>query len=331
MRGVDLNRYAFDFDLTFGALLMHADGHVYHRYGGRDHRSASRWLSASSFESLLEHTLGDHAEYQVPSVLAQRLPLRIETLPSFKKRDKGACIHCHSVYPAFYEEQLAAGSWQRRDVWKHPSPLRIGLDLDRDDQRRIVQLRPGSQVAEAGLRVGDRLLAMNGTEVMTASDVMFELEQLPWKGGPLAFSWERAGEQHQKAIPLAPGWKRGSPLEFSWRPSKWGLHPAPGFGGQQLSPEERLAADIPESADGDFALRVTYMVTWGENKRFGEAAGKAGLREGDVLYQVAGRRDFATPDHLHAWWRLTRKVGDEVELRLMRKGSGHLLLLKVIE
>lgn len=331
MRGVDLKRYAFDFDLTFGALLMHANGHIYHRYGGRDHRAASHWLSARSFETLLAHTLDDHAEYQAPSVLAQQPPLRIETLPSFQKRDKGACIHCHSVYPAFYEERLAAGSWQRRDVWKHPSPLRIGLDLDRDDQRRIVQVRPGSQAAQAGLQPGDRLLALNGTEVMTASDVMFELEQLPWEGGALVLTWERAAERLQRVLDLQPGWKRGSPLEFSWRPSKWGLSPAPGFGGRLLSAEERRAAGVPESEAGDFALRVTYLVTWGENKRFGVAAAEAGLRDGDVVYQVAGRRDFATPDHLHAWWRLTRKAGEEVELHLMRKGRAQVLTVEVLE
>ena len=33
MAGVDLALYRFDYDLTFAALLMNADGTIYHTYG----------------------------------------------------------------------------------------------------------------------------------------------------------------------------------------------------------------------------------------------------------------------------------------------------------
>ena len=56
MRGVDLLRTSFDFDLTFAALLMHPNGYVYHRYGGRDERAPDWWLGLESWEQVLERT-----------------------------------------------------------------------------------------------------------------------------------------------------------------------------------------------------------------------------------------------------------------------------------
>ena len=61
MRGVDLARYTFDFDLTFAAVLARADGYIYHRFGGRDHESADGWLRMEALESVLKRTLEEHA------------------------------------------------------------------------------------------------------------------------------------------------------------------------------------------------------------------------------------------------------------------------------
>ncbi len=334
MRGVDLNLYDFDFDLTFGALLMHPDGYVYHRYGGRDHRGADRWLSEVSFRDVLAHTLEDHGAYASLELPGRRPPLRIEEIPSFKKRDRGSCVHCHSVFPAFHEEKMEAGTWNPRQIWKHPTPLVLGLDLDRDDQRRVVEVRPGSIASQLGMEIGDRLSTVHGTEVMTATDVMYQLDRFPWTGGDLRISWMRGAERMNSKASLSDGWKLGTPQEFAWRPSKWGLQPAPGFGGRQLSPKEVQVAGLPLDEAGappPFVLRVTYLVTWGRNRRFGQAAARAGLREGDLLYSVNDQDDFTSPDHLHAWWRLTRKEGDAIELKVWRNGKPKTLSLRVLK
>src|SRR6185436_16051869 len=173
LRGVDLARVPFDFDLTFAALLMNADGHVYHRYGGRDERGAGVWLSEASLERVLEQTLREHEAYRSskPSPPERKPALRLEQVPAFQKRDKGECIHCHSVFPALYEERLAAGKWSEDQRWVYPSPGRIGLDLDRDDQTRIVTVRAESPAAAAGLRIGDRLLRAGVQRLATSSDL----------------------------------------------------------------------------------------------------------------------------------------------------------------
>ena len=186
MRGVDLARTSFDFDLTFAAVLMHPDGHVYHRYGGRDERGAGVWLSLDSLERVLADTLAEHEQYsRAPSPPAERQPLRIEELPSFKQRDDGQCVHCHSIFPAFYEEARAAQSWTEDQRWIHPPPGRIGLDLERDEQSRVRAVTPDSPAQVAGLAPGDRLLRADDARLSSASDLSQVLHDLPAQGGTL--------------------------------------------------------------------------------------------------------------------------------------------------
>ena len=75
---------------------------------------------------------------------------------------------------------------------------------------------------------------------------------------------------------------------FLW----WGFTPAPGFGGPPLSTVELEAAGLSTAdAPGAFAFRVQYLVTWGDNRRFGQAAAKAGTaRQGDASNGWEGRR-----------------------------------------
>lgn len=328
LRGVDLARYPFDFDLTFAALLMNADGHVYHRYGGRDERGADTWLSEGSLERVLTASLAEDARYRAsPHAPAAKVPLVLEKVPAFVKRDRGECIHCHSVFPAFYEQARAAGTWNEDQRWVYPPPGRIGLDLERDDQQRVTAVRPGSPAAVAGVAVGDRLVRVGTQSLGTSADLMHVLNEFDAAGGKLALVVERNGSERELTLALAQGWKRGTALEFSWRPFKWGFTPEPGFGGEALTGEEKAALGLAREA---FALRVTYLVTWGENARYGEAAKTAGLREGDVFLSANGKRDFATVDHFHAWWRLELAPGASVALETLRAGERRTLALDVL-
>jgi membrane-associated protease RseP (regulator of RpoE activity) len=328
MRGVDLARTPFDFDLTFALLLMHPDGHVYHRYGGRDERGAGVWLSEASLERLLTATLAEHEAYSAePAPPERRAPLRLEDVPSFQKRDKGECIHCHNVFPALYEEARDAGRWSEDDRWVHPPPGRIGLDLERDDQRRVVAVGPGSPAERAGLAAGDVLLRAGGQQLLTSSDLSQALHDLGPGPATLALLVERGGEPRELALELAPGWKRGTPLEFSWRPFKWGFTPEAGFGGRALGADEKRELGL---APEDFAFRVTYLATWGERPRFGKEASRAGLREGDVFLAAAGQRDFASLDHFHAWWCLTRTPGERIPIEILRDGERRTVELEVL-
>jgi hypothetical protein len=307
---------------------MHSDGHVYHRYGGRDERGPGVWLSEASLERVLGATLAEHEAYSAkPAPPEHRAPLRIDEVPAFRKRDKGECIHCHNVFPALYEEERAAGSWSEDDRWVYPPPGRIGIDLDRDEQRRVVAVAPGSPAAAAGLAAGDVLLRAGAQVLLTSSDLSQVLHDLGPGPATLVLQVERDGEPRELTLELAPGWKRGTPLEFSWRPFKWAFMPAPGFGGRALGADEKRALGLDPGA---FAFRVTYLETWGDAQRFGEAATRAGLRKGDVFLASDGKRDFASVDHFHAWWRLTRTSGAHVELEILRDGERRTLDLEVL-
>jgi hypothetical protein len=332
LRGVDLTRFTFDHDLTFAALVAHPDGRVYHRYGWRDARDAGRWLTERSFERFLVAGLARHAaeaELDRPETVAppSAEPLYLEDVPSFAKRDRGECIHCHSVNTSLYEESLGHGGPPRDWIWRHPDPGRIGLDLDRDEQTLVTEVAGGSAAERAGLRVGDELLSIEGVQLATASDLMAALDRAPVGAVELVVRLRRAGEVELARLALADGWKAGTPLDLAWRPLKWAMTPAPGFGGTLLTQAEKRALELP---GGDFAFRVDYLVTWGDNRRYGEAAAAAGLAVGDVVLAVDGRRDFTSIDHFHAWWRLEVDFEQTVRIDTLRDGRPRALELTAL-
>lgn len=328
LRGVDLARYAFDFDLTFSVLLMHADGHVYHRYGGRDFSSPTVWLGLESLESLLRAALVEHEAYAAaPQTRVAPAALRLEAVKSYARRDKGECIHCHMVLPALHEEALAAGTWREGDLWMYPDPARIGLVLDPVDQARIVSVEAGSAAAAGGLLAGDRLVALGEQRVLTATDVQWALHHAEPTATEVVVRYVRDGAESEGVLTLADGWRVGSPLDFSWRPFKWHLVPQVGFGGPLVSDAERRRLGLAADA---FAMRVNYIVTWGEFSRYGNEATRAGLRKDDVVVSAGGRTDFASIEELHAWWTLTREPGETVEVVVLRGGERRVLEVNVL-
>ena len=319
MRGIDLSRFRFDYGLTLAALAAHPDGTVHHRYGGRDHRGSAMWQGEASYAAFLRAGLAAHAAYVAdpkPPVLDP--PLAVEDIPSFAAKDQGRCIHCHNVRPSLAAEAAKAGRWDERDAWRDPSPLRIGLDVDAVDQARVTAVEAGSAADAAGLAVGDRLRRVGEVSIATATDLVHALDRIPVTGGRAEVVVERSGAEERLELALAEDWKVGTPLEMSWRPIMWDLSPRVGFGGKDLSAEEKRELGLAEDA---FAFRVTYLVDWGPARATGEAAAAAGVQKGDVVVGADGRRDFAGHNHFHAWWRLEREPGDRVEVELLREGE----------
>ena len=334
MRGIDLNVWTFDWDLTLAAIAIDADGTILHRYGSRDARPPEHWLTSASWERFLEAGLRSHAVRAGASPPAEpateeaspaKASLTIETIPAFAERDRGACVHCHSVRPALRIEAQKRGDWTRDNLWVYPPPSALGVDLDPDDQALITAVMPESPASRAGLRTGDRWV-----DLATATDLMAWLDGLPAKGATAPLRFTRAGEEdHQVAeIKLPEGWKAYSSADFAWRPSKWGLSPAPGFGGPVLDAAALAKLGL---AEGTFAFDVDYLVTWGENQRWGKAAAAAGVRDGLIVLGTADKRDFQSIDHFHAWWRLEVEPGSTVNLAVWKDGKTEFLRLPVGE
>ena len=323
MRGVDLARWRFDWDLTFAVLIADPDGTVLGRYGGRDERGADHWLTEASYARFLEGGLRAYAEHESRAV--EREELHLEDVPAFAARDDGQCIHCHSVFPALREQAIEEGTWKRSGLWVYPSPGRIGLDLDRDQQTLITHVGEASPAGRAGLKPGERIARLGGVSIVSASDLMYALDRFDEEGGELSLS---LASGRRVWLRLEPGWKRATPREFAWRPSKWGLTPAPGFGGPALTASELTQAGLDP---GSFAFRVDYLVTWGENARFGRGAREQGLRKGEIVLGTSLKRDFDSVDHFHAWWRLTRRPSEHFDLLVWRGGKVVRLPWRVVE
>jgi hypothetical protein len=333
MAGVDLNTYRFDYDLTFAGLLMNADGTIYHTYAGRDWTDPQSHLSTKSLERALEAGLDAHAARAGAGRRGRRAKkLTIEQLPAMKRRLEAGkvpkCFHCHTVNDMRHEERVARKQWKRDDIWTWPDPIQVGLRLEQDEQHKVAHVEPGSPAAKAGLRVGDSVRTLGTRSVVTFGDVQRVLEDTPPRPTTLPVEWTRGGERKQGVLKLGHDWKAATPRVFAWRASKWPLSPKPGFGGPRLSQIAMVNAGLPE--DG-FAFRIGYVVTWGPNAHTGRNARKAGLRKGDVIFSVAGKSDFDSVAHFHAWFRLTQKAGTTVPVERLRNGKREIIQLPVVD
>lgn len=321
---LDVANLRFDFDLTFAAVLMHADGTVYHRYGSRGPDAADGFLSMTSLAQLLRDTLPEHREYdRAPQPPEQATPLPAIELPWLQQRiaqgQRIDCVHCHNVNDAEFRGRGDRFVPDEDDVYRFPDPERAGFSLDREHQRRVTAVQEGSPAAKAGLRAGDELLRLGvQPSVRTLADVQWALHHAPAAGTELPLRWQRGDEAHDGTLALTTGWKRCDPRDYRWRPYKWNLSPAPGFGGPALDTAQKRKLGI---ADDHFAFRVNYLVDWGEQAHRGKAARAAGLQKGDVVVAFAGKHDFVSVEHFHAWVRLTKQVGDEVAIEVLRNGE----------
>jgi hypothetical protein len=331
MTGVDLDSYIFDYDLTFAALLMNGDGTIYHRYGARDHISATSRMSMTSLVRLLGDSLEDHRAHVPSPALRAAVRLTPERIPPLERKiaarrrerperdPEKDCIHCHTVHDAVRDHAREQGHWSREEtlaMW--PLPEKVGLVLDIEDPSLVRAVLPGSAASAAGLLAGDRLVRLGTQRVRTHADVQWVLHRAPAEGAMIPARLVRAEKEVAAELAPAPGWKMPTDLEFSWRASMWSLDPKPGFGGKKLAPDELAELGLARDA---FALRIGYIVDWGDEAFTGESARRAGLREGDVVLSVAGRKDFATETHFQTWFRFTQTPGTKARTEILRGGE----------
>jgi hypothetical protein len=308
MRGVDLATVRFDYDLTWAAFVLDADGHVYARYGSREGDSAEDHLSLAGLKHTLRKALAAYRRGEKPPADRPEPAKTVEQYPAAKRLRDTACIHCHQVNDFRIDERVAAGTWTKADVWAYvyPPPRTVGLTMDVNQGDRIKAVAADSAAARAGLRARDVIQRLDGRPVASIADLMYGLHLAP-AAGSVAIVFERDGAERTATLTLPDGWKKS---DISWRPSVWSLPPAPGVRGQDLSAAEKAALGL--TADR-LAFRQGTAVS--------AAGARAGLRAGDVIVGVHGKRLAMTARQFNAHVRVTYAVGDTVTYDVLRDGK----------
>jgi predicted metalloprotease with PDZ domain len=307
MRGVNLDVFAFDYDLTWAAFFLSADETIYGRFGGRDAESADSYLTLAGLKHAMRAALAAHRKAPKEKPTAETKPARaVEQYAAAKRLRDGACIHCHQVYDFRREELKAAKKWSLDEVWVYPLPQNVGLTLDPDRGDRIKSVAAKSAADRAGLRSGDTLKSLGGVPAASFADAQHALHLAP-KTGRVAVTWDHDGKEKSGDLELADGWRR---TDISWRASMWGLEPPSAVTGRDLGAESRKLLGLSEKA---LAVRQGDYPT--------PAAKAADLRPGDVIVGVDGKSPEMTMAQFNAFIRVAYKVGDKVTYNVLRDGK----------
>lgn len=303
MRGVDLDLFDFDYDLTWMGFFISADDHVYGRYGGRDAESPHSRVSLPGLRFAMDAALRSHRNNNVRRETPRQPGRRAEQLLAAQSLRPQACIHCHQVYDFRRQELQASGKWRREDLWVYPLPETLGFTLDIDRGDRVAHVKPNSAADQLGLQAGDRLERVNGSAIASFADVQYALHRIA-PTGRLSLSWSRAGQRQQALLELPLGWRE---TDISWRWSLRGVDPAPGVYGEDLTAAEKQSLGLkPER----LAFRQGPFVS--------PSVQRFGIRPNDVVIGIDGKELTMTARQFGAYVRLNHKVGDRIVYNVIR-------------
>jgi predicted metalloprotease with PDZ domain len=307
---VDLRLFQFDYDQTWCAFFLNADGTIYGRYGTRaaGGDKSTTHVSVASLRKAMRRALELHRGYppNKGQLAGKRGPKPEYRFPKDIPRvERRHCIECHQV-----RGNVLRHKWQEKrltaaDVWPYPLPENIGLKMDVDDGLRVKAVAPNSPAGQAGIRAGDELVTLGGQRLTSQADIQWVLHRAPVET-KLVAALKRGGQELRKTIALSGPWKES---DLSWRASTWpGLRywlytvPLSAAGKKQAG----LAAD-----------RLALVVKAMQAER---TAGprKAGLRVGDVIIAVDGKTGAMTESQFLAYVRLSHPPGDRVRLTVLR-------------
>jgi hypothetical protein len=334
--GLDLSLFQYDYDQSFAAFLLNADGTIYGRFGTRSHRTS--WADDVSIDGLaqaLRGALALHAEYpKNREALAGKHGSKPEfptpeVYPTLRgkygpKLDYAgkvvpSCIHCHQIGEA--QRQVYRDRRQplpERLLFPYPHPKAIGLILDPKEKASVSRVEEGSPAARAGFREGDKLVSLEGQPLLSLADVQWVLHNAAEETS-LTAQVRRDGKPVSLTLTLSKGWRRRDTI--SWRVSSWALRRmvTGGMVLEELTNEARKKAGL---GDTEMALHVRYL---GQSGPHG-AAKQAGFRQGDILVSFDGKSDLIRETDLLAYAVNAHKPGEKVAV-ILRRGDERIELM----
>jgi serine protease Do len=306
MRGVDLDVFEFDYDLTWMAFFLDGNERLLGRFGGRPADDANKFHSLDGLSFALAAALERHRQVPVVTKQANRTPRTVEQYPTINKLGPKACVHCHQTYE-FRRDWLQSNQrWSLDEVWVYPLPENIGLTLAAEQQNRVKDVKAKSAAAATGLKAGDLLVEVNRLPVNSFGDLQYALHRAPAQGN-ISIHWRHEGQAKEGKLALLKDWKQ---TDLSWRPSLRSLEPASGLHGVDLTTEEKKALGLGPK---QLAFRQGNFVT--KQARLG------GVEINDIIVGIDGKVLEMTARQLDVHVRLTYRKGETVTVSLFRKGQ----------
>jgi serine protease Do len=310
LRGVDIGLFDFDFDQTWMAFFLDANGRVYSRYGSRSAASSESHNSVQGLADTLERVLALHKQrreqHGPPAPMPE--PKRPTDLPGLNALGfGGSCVRCHMVHEGLFEQKRRDGKLEPGDLWLYPVPETIGLTLDPKLGTVVRDVLPDSAAAKADLHAGDEVRAANGTAILTIADLQHVLNGLPAKAR-LTLDLTRGARQLQVVLDLDNDWKR---WDVSWRRSVRNMSRRQSAFVRALAlvaPGDRKKLGIPEKAIG-FRLNA-----------LGGEAQNAGLQKDDIVIAFDGKREVIY-QNAQLYMYLEHKKGDTMKVTVLRAGK----------
>ena len=326
---MDLTRFQFDYDLTFAAFFMNADGTIYGRFGSRSSQDAMENMSMPGFRLALEGALDLHDNYPANrDALAGKQPVtpryeRPEQYPSlasyaeeldYEGEVVRSCMHCHQINEA--ERMLYRDAKEPvpdKVMFPWPSPRIIGLELDRLEQATISAVAPGSPADIAGLAVGDVIESVDDQPIVSIADIQWVLHHADDEDH-LRVRAARSGVSRDATVTLPAGWRKNT--NIAWRVSSWDVRRM-GTGGlilRPLSAERRVASSMTQDA---LALVVEGIGQWPPHD-YGK---KAGFQKEDIIVAFDGQTHAMTRSQLLAYTMQETTAGDVIPVTVLRDGA----------
>jgi hypothetical protein len=335
LRAVDLSRFQFDYDLSWAAMFLNADGTVYGRFGTQSTQLPNPYNHVAGLERAMLRVLALHSEYptNAPGLAGKRGPPKSYKtaleVPGLEDKEslrgpttRTSCLRCHALHDAEHNEWQAKAPLTVERLWRYPLPGAIGLQIEPRDGTRVEKVAPASAAALAGLRAGDVLLHLNRQPIVSIADMQWVLHHLPATNATVEVEFTRLNHLLSARLQLGRNWKA---TDFSWRASVWSIKPRLAFWSEEITDDEMLELRRPS---GTTALRVTRIDT---SKPEGRAAEEAGLRPGDIIIAVAGKALSLNPREFLLFLKQSYKGGDKVPLTVIREGKLHGVQLPLVQ
>jgi hypothetical protein len=319
---LDLALFQYDYDMSWSALFMNADGTIYGRYGSRNASGphSDSLLSLAALRKAAERALALHAAYPAnrqslqgktgprPAYRTPRdIPGLQEKPPQAQAQTHNSCIHCHMVKEYALRAKWQAGQLTEDDLYVYPLPQQVGLSLDLEDGLTVRGVTPGSPAEAAGVKVGDQLHSLGGQPLISLADVQWVLHHAPHRG-TLPIEVLREGRKLALTLALDGPWKKS---DLAWRVSSW-YALRQGLKTEPLAAARRAELGLPPHG---MALEVKGLFGKGEPK-----LKAAGLKVGDVIVAMDGRSPEMSESDFLVALRVQHGPHDAVRLTILREG-----------